>query len=230
MIRRKQFLATLTLGATLCALPWAAQAQQFFRIGTGGTAGTYYPVGGMIANAVSQPGKIIATDGEMGVQADVRLLARERHLRGVGPDVGRADVALRAGALAWPRSAWQAGVVRPLAGRETTAELIRALAYPKFRLTSAEREDLLGDYLPWCETVAVPKGIKVPLCRDPFDRPLLALALAAVFAISRLVHAQIHLFSNYVPNRRRAFTVGWWVLLVMAGLVLWQLARRVAGL
>lgn len=58
----------------------------------------------------------------------------------------------------------------------------------------------------------------------------LALALAAAFAISRLVHAQIHLFSNYVPNRRRAFTVGWWVLVAMALLVLWQLARRVAGL
>ena len=38
-----------------------ASAQQFFRIGTGGTAGTYYPIGGMIANAVSQPGKIVAT-------------------------------------------------------------------------------------------------------------------------------------------------------------------------
>lgn len=48
------------LAATL-AFAGAAQAQQFFRIGTGGTAGTYYPVGGMIANAVSQPGKIIAT-------------------------------------------------------------------------------------------------------------------------------------------------------------------------
>jgi len=43
------------------ALVGAAQAQQFFRIGTGGTAGTYYPVGGMIANAVSQPGKIVVT-------------------------------------------------------------------------------------------------------------------------------------------------------------------------
>ena len=38
----------------------AASAQQLFRIGTGGTAGTYYPVGGMSANAVSQPGKIVA--------------------------------------------------------------------------------------------------------------------------------------------------------------------------
>ena len=47
--------ATLTLAGT------TVQAQQFFRIGTGGTAGTYYPVGGMIANAVSQPGKIVAT-------------------------------------------------------------------------------------------------------------------------------------------------------------------------
>lgn len=46
-------VATLALGGV--------QAQQFFRIGTGGTAGTYYPVGGMIANAVSQPGKIIVT-------------------------------------------------------------------------------------------------------------------------------------------------------------------------
>ena len=43
------------------ALVGAAQAQQFFRIGTGGTAGTYYPVGGMIANAVSQPGKLVVT-------------------------------------------------------------------------------------------------------------------------------------------------------------------------
>jgi TRAP transporter TAXI family solute receptor len=39
----------------------AAQAQQFFRIGTGGTAGTYYPVGGMIANVVTQEAKINAT-------------------------------------------------------------------------------------------------------------------------------------------------------------------------
>ena len=43
------------------AVAGTAHAQQFFRIGTGGTAGTYYPVGGMIANAVSQPGKIVVT-------------------------------------------------------------------------------------------------------------------------------------------------------------------------
>jgi TRAP transporter TAXI family solute receptor len=51
----------LVAAVTGVALMASAQAQQFFRIGTGGTAGTYYPVGGMIANAVSQPGKIVVT-------------------------------------------------------------------------------------------------------------------------------------------------------------------------
>lgn len=47
-------------GAVLCAalaLGGAATAQDlnFFTIGTGGTAATYYPVGGVIANAISNP-------------------------------------------------------------------------------------------------------------------------------------------------------------------------------
>jgi TRAP transporter TAXI family solute receptor len=54
-------LSRIVLATALTALAAGAQAQQFFRIGTGGTAGTYYPVGGMIANAISQPGKIVAT-------------------------------------------------------------------------------------------------------------------------------------------------------------------------
>jgi TRAP transporter TAXI family solute receptor len=38
-----------TVGATLAL----AQGPTFFRIGTGGTGGTYYPIGGLIANAIS---------------------------------------------------------------------------------------------------------------------------------------------------------------------------------
>jgi TRAP transporter TAXI family solute receptor len=38
-----------------------AGAQQYLRIGTGGTAGTYHPIGVLVAAAVSQPGKIVAT-------------------------------------------------------------------------------------------------------------------------------------------------------------------------
>ena len=87
MISRKTFLATLAVAATL---PLAAQAQQFFRIGTGGTAGTYYPVGGMIANAVSQPGKIVAT-----AQASNGSLANVTGVAGGAMESGfsQADVA-----------------------------------------------------------------------------------------------------------------------------------------
>lgn len=84
-----------------------------------------------------------------------------------------------AGSLAWLRHAWQSDAIRPLASRETTEELIRVLAYPKFKLTDENWEDLLGDYLPWCETVTVPNPTKVPDCRDPFDRPFLMLAIVA---------------------------------------------------
>lgn len=45
--------ATLALGMMVQGA--AAQDMQFFRIGTGGTAGTYYPIGGLIANAISNP-------------------------------------------------------------------------------------------------------------------------------------------------------------------------------
>ena len=78
--------------ATAAVLVFAgtAHAQQFFRIGTGGTAGTYYPVGGMIANAVSQPGKIIAT-----AQASNGSLANVNAIAGGSMEAGlsQSDVA-----------------------------------------------------------------------------------------------------------------------------------------
>ena len=57
----KSWLKCLGVAAVVAVASAPAQAQQFFRIGTGGTAGTYYPVGGMIANAVSVPGKLVAS-------------------------------------------------------------------------------------------------------------------------------------------------------------------------
>jgi uncharacterized protein len=76
--------------AAVLAFAGAAHAQQFFRIGTGGTAGTYYPVGGMIANAVSQPGKIIAT-----AQASNGSLANVNAIAGGSMEAGlsQSDVA-----------------------------------------------------------------------------------------------------------------------------------------
>ena len=84
-----------------------------------------------------------------------------------------------AGTLSWLRPVWQSEIIRPLASRDTTAELLRVLNYPKFHLTNEEREDLLADYLPWCESVNISTQTDLPNCRDPFDRPFLELALAA---------------------------------------------------
>ena len=83
----------------------------------------------------------------------------------------------RTGALAWLRHASQAEAIRPLASRFSVGELIRVLAYPKFRLSDAVRDDLLADYLPWCETVTLTAALGVPDCRDEFDRPFLELAI-----------------------------------------------------
>ena len=47
-------------------------------------------------------------------------------------------------------------------------ELIRVLNYPKAKLIEGDSEDLLSDYMPWCET------IKILDCRDPFDWHFLA--------------------------------------------------------
>ena len=82
------------------------------------------------------------------------------------------------GSVTWLRSAWKSEAVLPLASHETTVELIRVLSYPKFCLTQHEQEELLMDYLPWCEAVRVVEPPSVPECRDPHDRPFLELAFA----------------------------------------------------
>lgn len=77
------------------------------------------------------------------------------------------------------RQAWQQGRCLPLVSTATVQELMRVLAYPKFRLSHAEQAELLADYLPHAEVVAVPTPPPaVPACRDPHDLPFLHLALA----------------------------------------------------
>ena len=75
------------------------------------------------------------------------------------------------------RASWREGRVTPLVSSETVRELIRVLAYPKFRLDAGEREELLADYLPWAEVVSIPQPPPpTPPCRDPNDLPFLVLA------------------------------------------------------
>lgn len=84
------------------------------------------------------------------------------------------------GRLAPIRQAWTDGRIVPLVARVTLAELVRALAYPKFGLNREDRQELLADYLPWCQTVTLPEShtaARLPACRDPHDLPFLHLAL-----------------------------------------------------
>lgn len=83
------------------------------------------------------------------------------------------------GPVAALRLAWQQQRCLPLVSTATAHELIKALAYPKFKLDRAEQEELLADYLPYTQTVLVPlPPPAVPACRDALDLPFLHLALA----------------------------------------------------
>lgn len=83
------------------------------------------------------------------------------------------------GAAGQVRRAWQQGALLPLICTVTAQELVRVLAYPKFRLAQAEQDELLADYLPYAETVRIPRPPpKVPDCRNALDAPFMHLAIA----------------------------------------------------
>ena len=82
------------------------------------------------------------------------------------------------GPAARVRAGWQAKLFIPLASTATAHELVRVLAYPKFKLSAAEQHELLADVMPWMQVVRVPDPPPtVPACRDPHDLPFLQLAV-----------------------------------------------------
>jgi len=81
------------------------------------------------------------------------------------------------GRLAWIRRAWQHKQFLPLVCTETVCELLRVLAYPKFKLTAEERQHLLQDFLPYTEVVGLPlPWPTLPRCRDEKDQVFLVIA------------------------------------------------------
>ena len=81
------------------------------------------------------------------------------------------------------RLAWQAGQVTPVISKETRAELLRVLAYEKFKLTEADIARILAVYLPHAQLhiidlVADTKH-QIPVCRDTRDQIFLDLAQSA---------------------------------------------------
>lgn len=84
------------------------------------------------------------------------------------------------GRLAWVRHAWQRQQIQPLIATETANELIRVLAYPKFRLATREQDELLAAFLPYAEVVALPTPWPaLPACTDEKDQVFLVLAHVA---------------------------------------------------
>lgn len=89
----------------------------------------------------------------------------------------------RQGRLSALRSAWQAGAFVPVVSRQTLEELTRVLAYPKFRLTTADVSSVMETYLPYVEAHASLGAQQplpgIPVCRDPKDQMFLELAHSA---------------------------------------------------
>lgn len=79
------------------------------------------------------------------------------------------------GRLAWLRSHWRKKNCAPIISRATTAELVRVLRYPKFKLSAEDCRELLADYLPYCEVIESTKRCSC-VCRDKNDQPFLDLA------------------------------------------------------
>jgi hypothetical protein len=52
---------------------------------------------------------------------------------------------------------------------------------------------------------------------------IVVLAAAWLFVVSRIVHAYVHIVPNYVPHRRRVFTLGWLMVVAMTLLAVWKL-------
>jgi len=84
------------------------------------------------------------------------------------------------GRLAWLRRTWQCGDLVPLVCNGSVSELLRVLSYPKFRLGEPEIRELLGDFLPYAETVLdLQETAAAPRCCDEDDQIFIDLAFAA---------------------------------------------------
>ncbi|WP_417728741.1 TAXI family TRAP transporter solute-binding subunit [Roseovarius sp.] len=116
--------ATLVVGLATGAL---AQDLKFFTIGTGGTAYTYYPVGGVIANAISNPpgSRPCAEGGSCGVEG---LIASAVSSRGSVDNVNAIMSGLRNSGFAQSDVAYWAYTGTGTMAGQPPAEKLRTIA------------------------------------------------------------------------------------------------------
>lgn len=84
------------------------------------------------------------------------------------------------GRLRGLRDSWTDGEILPVLSQETYAELVRVLAYPKFRQPAATQAGMLEAYLRHAEMRPPPSALfNIPDFGDPTDIPFIRLALHA---------------------------------------------------
>lgn len=135
--------AVLALGVAGSA---AAQELKFFTIGTGGTAFTYYPVGGVIANAISKPpgSRECGEGGSCGVDG---LIASAVSSRGSVDNVNAIISGLRNSGFAQSDVAfWAYTGTGTMEGREPAEDLrtIAALFEEHIHLVTLADSDING--------------------------------------------------------------------------------------
>lgn len=116
--------ALMALGVTGGA---AAQELNFFTIGTGGTSFTYYPIGGLIANAISNPPGSRGCDegGSCGVEG---LIASAVSSRGSGDNINAIVSGLRSSGFAQSDVAFWTYTGTGTMEGEAPAENLRSIA------------------------------------------------------------------------------------------------------
>ena len=123
-LKTAAFSAMMVLGMTSASV---AQDLEFFTIGTGGTAATYYPVGGVIANAISNPPGSRGCDegGSCGVPG---LIASAVSSRGSVDNVNAISSGLRNSGFAQSDVAFWAYTGTGTMEGQPPAEKLRAIA------------------------------------------------------------------------------------------------------
>ena len=69
------------------------------------------------------------------------------------------------GQVAWMRDAWQRGRIVPVVCHETVTELLRVLAYPKFKLSGAD-QDKAADHAAFKSGMSYEKRQSMEIRRD----------------------------------------------------------------
>lgn len=154
---KKLAVGAVIAGALSASATANAQELQFFTIGTGGTAYTYYPVGGVIANAISKPpgSRECGEGGSCGVEG---LIASAVSSRGSVDNVNAIMSGLRNSGFAQSDVAyWAYTGTGTMEGKEPATDLrtIAALFEEHIHLVAAADSDI--------NSVADLKGKRVSL-------------------------------------------------------------------